>query len=340
MMKRWQIRRTFLFTALLALPFVICTVTSATAKSNAYPLKRWTSSLGKKNVLVGKIWSVEQKTFLTPSELIALLVTQDFILLGENHDNADHHELQAWVLRRLRGHDRRPVVIMEMIDKSQADALKEYRATPKSTAAGLGPAIGWKKSGWPDWKIYAPIAKAAFAGGLQIAYGNPSKQTIRSVGKKGFDGIPAAQVRELTLDQNMQTEHLGDLLKELEKSHCGYVKGRMLRPMAKVQRLKDAYMADRMLTTGAKKGAVLIAGNGHVRTDRGVPFYIKKRDAYFLSKSLMFLELPDTTSTLETMIPKTPDGKYAADYVWFTPMVKRPDQCEQLKKHFRKKKKR
>ena len=39
---------------------------------------------------------------------------------------------------------------------------------------------------------------------------------------------------------------------------------------------RDAMMADRLATVAGRAGGVLIAGNGHVRTDRGVPWYLAR----------------------------------------------------------------
>src|SRR3546814_14510894 len=49
--------------------------------------------------------------------------------------------------------------------------------------------------------------------------------------------------------------------------------------MLKVQRLWDAWMADSMLAAAADgaEGAVLIAGSGHVREDRAVPWHLGGR---------------------------------------------------------------
>ena len=48
--------------------------------------------------------------------------------------------------------------------------------------------------------------------------------------------------------------------------------------MAAAQRYRDAHMADCPHRGSARHGsAILIAGNGHVRADRGVPWHIRQR---------------------------------------------------------------
>jgi uncharacterized iron-regulated protein len=90
-------------------------------------------------------------------------------------------------------------------------------------------------------------------------------------------------------------------------------------------------MAEALLTAPGGDGAVLIAGTGHVRTDRGVPAYLRRIAPAPRTVSVAFLEVD----------PKRPDAdSYAArfnrglpfDYVWFTPAVDDEDPCEKFRK--------
>ena len=65
---------------------------------------------------------------------------------------------------------------------------------------------------------------------------------------------------------------------ELVDSHCGAMPPQAFGGMAAAQRYRDAHLADALLGAAARHGsAILIAGNGHVRSDRGVPWYIRLR---------------------------------------------------------------
>jgi hypothetical protein len=39
-------------------------------------------------------------------------------------------------------------------------------AEPTANPAGLGSALDWAMSGWPNWLLYQPIAEAVFRSGL------------------------------------------------------------------------------------------------------------------------------------------------------------------------------
>jgi uncharacterized iron-regulated protein len=73
---------------------------------------------------------------------------------------------------------------------------------------------------------------------------------------------------------------------EVRDSHCGMLPESMVSPMAKAQIARDVVMAE-TLRAHAANGVVLIAGNGHVRTDIGVPFWLR-RDAW--AAGVRFLE--------------------------------------------------
>lgn len=335
---RWTQSRVIpiLLSVTLFVSLALSIPTGLNAKTSRAPWQSWISDVDAGHELTGTIWSKKRgATGLTPEGLANVLSTYDYILIGEIHDNPDHHRLQAWLMRTISSHDRRPVVVMEMIREDQQEALDTFRDDPKKPYADLGPAIGWEKSGWPDWDYYKPIAKAVYDYRLDLFYGNPSRNTIKEIGAKGFDALPATKVRELTLDKALGSELTDGLLKDLEAGHCGMVKGHALRPMAKIQQFRDALMADQLLKTGGVKGGFLIAGNGHIRNDRAVPFYLKRRDPYYRSASVMLIEVRHDAKSPADLIPKDSKGAPVADFVWFTPAKKRDDPCEKLKKHFK-----
>ena len=74
------------------------------------------------------------------------LARADFVLLGERHDNPDHHLLQAEVLRSLIALGRRPAVGFEMFGIDDASAIANHLAVAPNDAAGLGKAVNWNQT--------------------------------------------------------------------------------------------------------------------------------------------------------------------------------------------------
>src|SRR5687768_4939373 len=74
----------------------------------------WQSHYGRNHPLTGRIWDVASGEFIDRPTLIMRLARAEFVLLGEKHDNPDHHRLQAEVVRGLIAAGRRPAVGFEM----------------------------------------------------------------------------------------------------------------------------------------------------------------------------------------------------------------------------------
>lgn len=301
------------------------------------PWNNWFHTLNAGHELSGRIWSRTAGDFIHPDKLADEIAAGAYILLGEIHDNADHHRLQAWIIDQVARRGRKPAIVMEMIDSSQDEALALYLNNKEATAAGLGPAIGWEESSWPDWKIYQPIADALFAAGLSIASANAPRKTIKMIGRKGLTSIDGEILKAMKLDKPLEEGLEADLRRQIVEAHCNLLPASAAGPMVSVQRYRDALFASQMMKAGKEHGAVLIGGGGHVRSDRGVPYYLRRHEENAVIKTVIFAELRDNASKAEEYGPVGPDGKLAADYIWFTPRAERPDPCEGLKKHLNKK---
>lgn len=296
----------------------------------------WQSRLNADNPLVGTIYSAHDKAVLSPEELIDRIGGERFLLIGEIHDNPDHHVLQAVIIKQLAKRGRRPAIVMEQINADQEGLLKLFLSGRNKSAARLGPSVEWEKQGWPEWKYYQPIAEAAFDAGLVIHAGDSSKATNRKIGANGLEVLPSTELTALGLQHPLAAKLETALISDLVLSHCSMMPAERMRPMYNVQRYRDAYLAQSMRQADSTDGAVLIAGNGHVRTDRAVPWYL--RGDRLPSLSVMLVEAQkDATSALD-LIPLDPDGKPTADFIWVTPGAEREDPCAGLSKHLMEKK--
>ena len=307
-------------------PAIVLCLSALALAACAAPARppEWTAPLGRDHPLAGRIWSVGEARFVEAEDLVERLSSSRYVLLGEKHDNPDHHRLQAWVVEALIAAGRRPAVAFEMIDEGQAPALDAYLAGRPVDAAGLGPAIGWEQTGWPDWALYRPIADAAVAAGLPIRAANLSRDGIRAVARDGWKALAPERVSRLALSTEPNEETRLAMSAEMKESHCGMLPDESVPAMIRVQRVRDGLMAEAMARPGAD-GAVLIAGNGHVRRDRGAPWYLRLLDPA-PATSLAFLEV--AAGRLEPAdYGRAFDGTLPFDYVWFTPRLDDADPC-------------
>jgi uncharacterized iron-regulated protein len=317
--------------ALFAAALLGCALVAGTGPLGA----PWESPVGREHPLVGKIWDVRAARFADERTLGEGLRRGRFVLLGEKHDNADHHRLQARLVRALIAAGRRPAVLFEMFDADQAPALSRYLAAHPTDASGLDAAVGWTRSGWPDWSFYRPIAEAALEAGLPILAANLSRTTTRSLARAGLAALDPREATRLGLDRPLAPATDAQMAAEIREAHCGSASEAMVGRMVLVQRARDAEMGERMAEAGPDDGAVLIAGFGHVRNDRGVPNDLERRVPGVRIVSVAFLEVSAGEVEPRAYAAGFERDVLPYDYVWFTPRVDDVDPCEKFKEEFR-----
>jgi uncharacterized iron-regulated protein len=300
----------------------------------------WKSALGRNHKLTGRIWDVASGRFIDRAGLVSDLARADFILLGERHDNPDHHRLQAETLQSLIAAGRRPAVGFEMFGLDDASAIAGHLAAAPSDAAGLGRAVNWNQSGWPDWAMYQPIAEAALAARLRIVATNLPRATAKKMSRDGPAALEPSVVRELGLERPLSDLMLATMAADIRNAHCGYASEQGVKAMMSVQRARDAQMAQSLIAAGEPDGAILVAGAGHVRNDYGIPVYISAKAPGKRVISIAFLEVGDQKPAPRDYALAYPGGRLPFDYVWFTPRVDDEDPCEKFKSRFEQLKKR
>jgi uncharacterized iron-regulated protein len=316
----------------LCIALLGATGVQAQAPANAYGFP-WQETGLRDHPLVGRAWSAAEGSFPDPASLTAALARADFLLLGEVHDNADAHALQGWVIRRRTDAAAKFGVVFEHIRTDQQTALAEIgklgrAATPQEFFTQLD----WPESGWPAETKFAGLFSAVLEPRLPIYAANPSRQQVRAVARGEEGALPAVERTRILLDAPWDKPLADALYNELKGSHCGAMPESAVPAMIVAQRYRDAAFADVMLTAAADHGAaILAAGNGHVRTDRAVPWYLRQRAPGKKIIAVMMLEVEEGKTDPATYAPRTPDGKPAVDFVIFTPRAERPDPCEALR---------
>ncbi len=294
----------------------------------------WQSPLGRIHPLTGRIWDVSSARFIDRRSLVKRLARADFILLGERHDNPDHHMLQAEVLRSLIAVGRRPAVGFEMLSLDDAGTIAGHLAAAPNDAAGLGRAVNWNKRGWPDWAMYQPIAEAALQAKLRIVATNLPLATARKMTRDGPSALGPGVAHELGLDQSPPETVFARMAADIRDAHCGYASEKSVKAMVEVQRARDAQMAQSLIAAGDPDGAILVAGAGHVRNDYGIPVHLRAKAPEKQVISIAFVEVDKQKPQPQSYALSFPNGRFPFDYVWFTPRVDDQDPCEKFKSQF------
>jgi uncharacterized iron-regulated protein len=200
---------------------------------------------------------------IAPEDLVAL-PPADVVILGEVHDNADHHAHQAQAVAAIRPR----ALVFEMLTPEQA---ARAAGVDRGDAAALGAALGWAGSGWPDFALYHPIFAAApdaavYGGGMDRAQ-------VRRAFSEPPDAIFGPEAAAFGLLDVLDPADQAGREAAQQAAHCNALPPEMLSGFVAAQRLRDAALAravrDAWVATGGP--VVLIAGTEHARTDVGVP---------------------------------------------------------------------
>lgn len=195
------------------------------------------------------------------AELPEAVRNAQIVILGEQHDNPDHHKRQAqWV----QEHAPKALVFEMLTPQQAARADVDW-----DTQAELDAVLEWSASAWPAFDMYYPIFAAA-PNAVIYGAGVPRAKLREELGRPIASHPLAAQ---FGLDKPAAPEEQAAREAGQAVAHCGALPEEMLPVMVDAQRLRDAALADAALRALRHTGGpvVIITGNGHARTDWGVP---------------------------------------------------------------------
>ncbi len=208
--------------------------------------------------------------FLIACTSTPVLPAPKILLLGEVHDNPDGHQQRYEYLRHLIEDGWRPALVMEQFDLENQSLLTKAQATCTDADCIIRSAGGQR---W-EWQYYRPLIALAQRYHLPLIAANISRANAAMIMK---NGLSAAFAPETLAMYKLLALPPSDLIHgqrlAIELGHCGKVPDSMVQGMVNAQIARDVGMAQ-ALRKNAKTGAVLIAGNGHVRRDIGVPHWL------------------------------------------------------------------
>lgn len=266
---------------------------------------------------------------LDEAALRARLTAADVLLLGERHDEPEHHVrrgslLLALALARPAAPSPRSdaaalrlAVVAEQLlrGRSLGDGVPgpaPQPLLPRLQAAGFDP----RSWGWPLYEpLFAPLDAARRAGlALELGGANLPLEQVRRAVREGEPALPP-ELTALLQSAPLQAPARARLDADLRESHCGQMPEARLPGMRLAQRARDAAMWQALAAARRRADlAVLLAGNGHVRLDYGVPVLAAVDQPAWRVLSVGF-----------GVIGESVDGPY--DLLWQTPGRPAEDPC-------------
>ena len=239
------------------------------------------------------------------AERLGKLLPADVLLLGEQHDAAEHQQIEQQVVANLAQRGVLAAVALEMADAGTSTA----KLHPSSSDEQVRMALQWKDNAWP-WSAYGPAVMTAVRAGVMVLGGN----------------LPGKQMRDRMADGKLDVALPGPALKAQQQGirtgHCNLLPEAQITPMTRIQIAKDISMAA-TLSQAAVPGKVvlLLSGNGHADRFLGVPQHLSP-------------DLKVKVIRLNAGPAAGGDKASAFDMQWLTPALPEQDYCAGLREQF------
>jgi len=221
------------------------------------------------------------------AELLRELARRDIVLLGEQHDVADHHRWQLQTLAALYLLRPRMVIGLESFPRRVQPALERWVAGELSEKALLDQS-DWDRVWTYPAELYMPLFQFARLNRIPMVALNVERSLTQAVTRQGWDAVPEAQ-REGVSRPAAPSPAYVDVLFETYKQHAreGRREGQASRDDADFknfiasQTTWDRAMAEalaralRVGERGERPLVVGIIGSGHLRYGHGVPHQLR-----------------------------------------------------------------
>jgi len=249
--------------------------------------------------------------------------TASVLLVGEQHDAAQHHRIQTDLVQWLTERGRLAALVLEMAEQGQSTAGLDRQASVDAVKT----ALGWTDAAWP-WADYQGAIMAAVRAGVPVVGANLSRAGLRQA------------MSQPALEQLIPPPALLVQDERMRAGHCGMLPESQIRPMTRVQIARDQAMAQTLEMslqaalatmpssdgpTGSTDAAkvrplvLLLAGHGHVDKAVGVPQHLRT------THKVLRLQAGPAEGDADQA------SELSADLVWTTPPLPPTDYCASLR---------
>ncbi|MCS7065721.1 MAG: ChaN family lipoprotein, partial [Fimbriimonadales bacterium] len=225
---------------------------------------------------------------LTLKQLTQAVEPCAFLLIGEEHSEARHHQFQAAVIDALVQAGRSVIVGMEMFDRTKQHPLNLWTLNRLNEAEFIEQS-DWQRQWGFDFALYRPIFEVVYRHRLRLVALNVPRALVRQVASKGWASLSEAErlgIAQLDLSQTEHRQLFNALMSGhpgMEQAgHAGHANPAHER-FYEAQVLWDTAMADSALrylertVPSPRLIFVILAGNGHVMYDVGISLRLRQR---------------------------------------------------------------
>lgn len=229
---------------------------------------------------------MEDKHVLSNSEILKYASRQRAVLLGEHHDNPDHHRWQLQVVAGLYALHPDMVLGFEMFPREVQPVLDRWVAGELSEEEFLAQS-NWRGNWNFDPALYLPVFHFARLNHVPMLALNVSRELFQEVQRKGWEAIPPERRQGITDPATPSRDYLemlaGSFVQHRPAQSGHEQKGldqfspeekQAFKRFVEGQQLWDRAMAQAVADVARKAKAPLVVGmmgSGHMMDGFGVP---------------------------------------------------------------------
>jgi len=226
-------------------------------------------------------WAVPAGSRDTAHEVLSRAAREQVVLIGEEHDNADHHRWQLQAISTLAALRPNLVLGFEMFPRRVQPALDRWVAGELNEAEFLA-ASDWVHVWGYEPALYLPLFHFARLNRIPMVALNVEREFVRAVGAKGLEAVPADKREGVTAPAPASPAYIRSLLiayaEHPEKGSTATPEDPAFRRFVDAQLVWDRAMAQALVDAASKHpGALLVGvmGSSHVADGHGVPHQLR-----------------------------------------------------------------
>ncbi len=240
------------------------------------------------NTLDWKIFDSETQQSVNWNEFIATLNEAEIVVVGEYHNNALGHELEAKITQELIKLDPKTTIALEMFERDEQAIVDLYLdgKIQQKTLETLTDSSSWggQKNSWEIW--YQPIVdlvKINHSQGANLVAANAPRHYVKMARLEGFEVLKDIEtqtnnvfvVPDLSVDDS---DYKNRFLKLMSPAGASPMMMSKMNPEAifRSQQVWDATMADSVVKAKSHANKVILfIGDYHIAFDGGTLLRIK-----------------------------------------------------------------
>lgn len=256
---------------------------------------------------------------LAEAEVLASMARRDVVLLGEHHDDPDHHHWQLQTLAALHALRPNMVIGFEAFPRRVQRALDQWTAGALTTKQFLE-RVEWEKVWNVSPELYLPLFHFARLNRVPMIALNVERALTEAIASKGWDAVPAERKEGISKPARPAPAY-EDFLFDVFKQHARPERRESAAPnradsafrfFVESQTTWDRAMAEalaaRLKAAPEPRPLVVgIMGAGHVRFGYGVPHQLRELG---VSNIGMLLPVSSAADCAE-LKPKLADAVFA-----------------------------